>query len=128
MLIACLISLLVVPLCSAQETANSADKIIGLRNAVNSDPGNRAKIVELANIYYDTKDWAQAEEWYNKALEIDDQDADVLTDLGTVQRYRGEISESLATLNHAIAVDPLHWQAHYNKCVVLVYDLKRSNR
>lgn len=116
-----------VPLCSAQQAANSTDRIVELKKAVEADPGNRTKIIELANLYYDTKDWTQAEDWYNEALKIDDEDTDVLTDLGTVQRYRGEPNESLATLDRAIAVDPLHWQAHYNKCVVLIYDLKRPS-
>jgi tetratricopeptide (TPR) repeat protein len=50
-------------------------------------------------------------------------DPDVLTDLGVVLRNLQQYDRSLEILDRAIAVEPDHWQAWFNKVIVLNFDL-----
>lgn len=127
LLASCVVVFSLVLPCVAQQQPGSADKISALSAELEKDPNDRAKVVELGNAYFDSKDWALAEKWYTKALEIDDQDANVLTDLGTVQRNLGQFEEALASFEKALVVDPNHWQTLYNKCLVLIFDLGRAS-
>ncbi|MBD3872048.1 MAG: tetratricopeptide repeat protein, partial [Acidobacteria bacterium] len=47
----------------------------------------------------------------------------IMTDLAVVYRNLGRSQESLELLDQVIAVSPDHWQAWYNKVVVLNFDL-----
>ena len=52
-----------------------------------------------------------------------DDDPDVLTDLAVVLRNMGQYERSLELLDRAIAVDADHWQAWFNKVIIMNFDL-----
>ena len=111
---------------AADEPGLSVDRVQELIEAIESDPNDRAKVVELGNHFFDRGEWTAAQRWYMRALEIEPEDPNVLTDLATTQRNLGEPLLSLETLAEAIEVDPSHWQALYNKSLVLIYDLDKK--
>jgi len=79
---------------------------------------------ELARATGDTKHWQEARSWYERALaEGRADDPNVLTDLAVVLRNMGQFDRSLEHLDHAIEVDPDHWQAWFNKVIILNFDL-----
>ncbi len=96
------------------------DRVEELMAAVASNPADRAAAVELGNHFFDAGDWTQAKEWYLRALELDAEDPNVLTDLAVCQNELGEPLLALRTLDRALAVEPGHWQALHNKAVVLL--------
>jgi len=79
---------------------------------------------ELARATGDTKHWQEARAWYEQALaDGRADDPNVLTDLAVVLRNMGQFDSSLEHLDHAIEVDPDHWQAWFNKVIILNFDL-----
>lgn len=79
---------------------------------------------ELARATGQTNHWQEARSWYERALaEGRADDPNVLTDLAVVLRNMGQFDRSLEHLDHAIAVEPDHWQAWFNKVVILNFDL-----
>lgn len=91
--------------------------------------GNDSKNVDvlraLGNLYYDHSRWPEAANWYERALKIKGDDPNVLTDLAVVYRNLREPKRSLELLDRSLKIDPKHWQALYNKVVVLHFDLHR---
>jgi tetratricopeptide (TPR) repeat protein len=51
----------------------------------------------------------------------------VITDLAVVYRNLQQPERSLALLDQAIGIAPDHWQAVYNKLIVLHFDLHRHD-
>jgi tetratricopeptide (TPR) repeat protein len=84
-------------------------------------------MVGLGNLYFDAGRWTEARLWYERAIEIEGGDPNVLTDLAVVYRNLQQPERSLALLDQAIAISPGHWQAVYNKVVVLHFDLHRHD-
>jgi hypothetical protein len=109
----------------SQDGEKAPTLVAELEKAVELDPQNRDAMVKLGNTFYDQREWNQAEIWYKRALQIDAKDPNVLTDLAVVQRNLGEPELCLKTLSEALDVAPDHWQALYNKAVVLVHDLNQ---
>lgn len=101
---------------------NSA-RMFALEQQLKSNPNNASAWTELGNLYYDAKKYQEAIRAYNQYLSINPNNANVLTDLGTMYRRAGNPTEAIASFNKAIEVDPRHEHAHYNKGIVLFYDV-----
>lgn len=65
--------------------------------------------------------------WYERSLELEAADPNVVTDLAVVHRNLQQPDRSLELLDQAIAMDAEHWQAYYNKVIVLQFDLHRHD-
>ena len=108
----------------AQGLAAQAAELEGLLARTPNDP---RLMVGLGNLYFDAGRWTEARMWYERAIEIEGGDPNVLTDLAVVYRNLRQPERSLALLDQAIGIDPGHWQAVYNKVVVLHFDLHRHD-
>ena len=98
-------------------------KIKTLEGLVARDSGNRNAWVELGNAYYDSNQPVKAIEAYDKALAINGNDANVLTDQGVMFRQVGWFDRALANFTKANVVEPGHLQSLYNLGIVYRYDL-----
>ena len=56
-------------------------------------------------------------------MQIVSDDPNIITDLAVVYRNLQQPDKSLELLNQAIAIRGDHWQAWYNKVVILQFDL-----
>ena len=63
---------------------------------------------------------------YNKALELNPGNPDVLTDLGVMYRRKDQPLEAIKAFDKAIKIDPRHEASRFNKGVVLLHDLNDS--
>lgn len=97
-----------------------------LEKQLAKDPANRKLYVELGNACFDAHLHERAIQAYEKALEMDPKDADVLTDVGIMYRETGAFDTALARFRQAQAVDAAHINAAFNEGVVLYYDLNRK--
>jgi cytochrome c-type biogenesis protein CcmH/NrfG len=79
------------------------------------DPDIRLK---LANFLYDQKQYSQAIEWYQRALELDPKDVNARTDLGTAYFYSGRPQDALREYDKSLAIDPKHESTMLNTIVV----------
>lgn len=79
-------------------------------------PDNREANIVLANSYFDTKQFESAEYYYAKALELDPNDINARTDLGTtfVERQPPDFDRAIAEFEKSLAIDPKHEPTLYN--------------
>jgi tetratricopeptide (TPR) repeat protein len=108
----------------AQRLAAQAAELESLLARTPNDP---RLMVGLGNLYFDAGRWKEARMWYERAMAIEGGDPNVITDLAVVYRNLQQPERSLALLDQAIAISPDHWQAVYNKVVVLHFDLHRHD-
>lgn len=109
---------------AAAPAVNSGQQIAMLEGVVAKDPGNRNAWVQLGNAYFDANQPMKSIDAYDKALAIDGNDANVLTDQGVMFRKVGWFDKAVANFEKASKVDPTHAQSLFNLGVVYRYDLQ----
>ncbi|HEV2177783.1 MAG TPA: tetratricopeptide repeat protein [Terriglobia bacterium] len=80
-----------------------------------TDPKPR---LELADYYYDQRQFEAAVDWYQKALALDPSNTDARTDLGTCYFNLGRFDDALAQFSQALKIDPQHKPTIFNVIVV----------
>jgi cytochrome c-type biogenesis protein CcmH/NrfG len=103
------------------------EQIQQLREYVDKNPNDADAVRQLANLNFDIRNWARAQELYNHYLTLRPNDPDVLTDLGISYRESRQFDQALERFRQAKKVAPDHWQSLYNEVVVLAFDLKRHD-
>lgn len=88
------------------------------------DPKNLNAWISLGNDYFDTEQAQKAINAYNKALEIQPNNPNVLTDQGVMFRKVGWYDKALLNFEKAQKIDPRHVQSLFNTGIVYAVDLK----
>jgi len=96
------------------------DEVAALEALASRQPRDPAARVELGNLYMDAERWDEAIRWYREALAIDASLADVATDLGACLLSSGRPEEATFELERALAKDPAHRLALFNRVVALL--------
>jgi len=114
---------------SQSKAANSqvARQASELQSLLAQNPGDVGLMAALGNLYFDASMWSDAQMWYERALEQGGGDSNVMTDLAVVYRNLKKPERSLALLDSVLSEEPDHWQALYNRVVVLHFDLHRHD-
>lgn len=105
-------------------TVNLQQKINELKNIVAADPANFQAWVALGNEYFDGNQFMAAIEAYDKALAIQPNSPNVLTDQGVMFRNLGWFERAIANFSKANEIDPSHATSLYNLGIVYRYDLQ----
>lgn len=79
-----------------------------------------------ANAFFDQKQWEEARNAYLKYLEESPADAGAMADLGICYKELKEYELALRSFERALVVAPGHWQALYNKIIVLGFHLDKK--
>ncbi len=108
----------------AAPAVNLQQEIKLLEEMVAKDPSNRNAWVELGHKYFDSDNPMKAVEAYNRALELDANDPNVLTDQGVMFRRLGWFDRAIENFEKANRLNPSHPQSLYNLGVVYRYDLQ----
>jgi TPR repeat protein len=82
------------------------------------NPQDAAPRLKLANYLYDHRQWQQATEWYQKALELDPRNVSARTDLGTTYFNLGRPQDALREYRQSLAIDPKHEPTLFNSIIV----------
>jgi cytochrome c-type biogenesis protein CcmH/NrfG len=82
------------------------------------NPKDVATLAKVGNLYYDGQAYPQAIEYYEKALAIQPDNADVRTDMGTAYWYSGDADKAIANFEKALAVRPNHPGTLFNLGIV----------
>jgi tetratricopeptide (TPR) repeat protein len=96
-----------------------------LQQLLAQSPDDARLMVALANLYFDAGRWHEARIWYERSIEIEAADPDVVTDLAVVYRNLEQPDRALELLERSIQLSGDHWQSWYNKVIVLHFDLHR---
>ena len=105
------------------EAQRMSQQAAELQRMLAQSPDDPRLMVALGNLYFDAGRWTEARMWYERSLELDASDPNVLTDLAVAYRNLQQPDQSLDLLDQAIGLDREHWQAWYNKVIVLQFDL-----
>ena len=111
------------PPSSSAPVVNYDQNVKMLQGVVAQEPGNRTAWVQLGNNYFDSNQFVQAVEAYDKALELEGNDPNVLTDQGVMFRKLGWYDRAVQNFETASQVNPMHAQGLYNLGIVYRYDL-----
>ncbi len=101
---------------------NALNEIANYREILRKDPNNLQAIINIANLYFDTRQDLQAIEHYKRALAIDPSNVNVRTDLAVCYRRTGNPDKAVEELKKAISTNPRHAQSRYNLGVILIHD------
>jgi len=99
-------------------------EIAQLEGIVKSDPQNYNAWKTLGDNYFDTELFQKSVDSYRKALDINNADPNVWTDMGVMYRRLGDFTMALEAFEEAIQRGPDHTVSRLNKGVVYIYDLK----
>lgn len=83
-----------------------------------SNPSDTATVIKLGNLYYDGQAYSQAIQYYEKAVSLQPDDADVRTDLGTAYWYIGDADKAIASFEKALTIRPNHPGTLFNLGIV----------
>jgi cytochrome c-type biogenesis protein CcmH/NrfG len=103
-------------------------RIAAAEQIVARDPKNVGAWVQLGNDYFDTNQPKKSVEAYGRALELQPDNADVLTDQGVMYRELGDFDHAIANFTKANQVNPQHVQSLFNLGVVYLHDKKDAGK
>jgi len=103
---------------------NYEQEIRQLKAVLAQEPGNHRAWVALGNSYFNSKQPQLAIEAYDRALALEPNDANVLTDQGTMYRWLSMYEQAIANFKKASAIDPSHLNSVFNTWVVARQDLQ----
>jgi len=98
-------------------------KIASLKQTLEKNPSDFDALSELGNMYMDAGKYAQAIDYYERALRVRDEPS-LRTDLGISYKETGQLDKALAALQQVSSQRPDQWQPLFNQAVVLV-EMKR---
>jgi tetratricopeptide (TPR) repeat protein len=104
--------------------ANAKGKITELKAVVAREPQNRQAWVALGNEYFDADQPVESVEAYQKALDLNGNDPNVLTDQGVMFRRLGSFERAAANFAKASQIAPRHANSLFNLGIVYRYDLQ----
>ena len=103
-------------------------RIAQAEKVVAQDPKNLNAWISLGNDYFDTEQTQKAINAYGKALEIEPNNPNVLTDQGVMFRKIGWYDKALGNFEKANKIDPNHLQSLFNAGIVYAVDLKQPDK
>lgn len=106
-------------------------QVAEIQGLMAQNPTDVGLMVSLADAYFELarnsgqdRHWQEARGWYERAMsEGRADDPDVLTDLAVVFRNMGQFERSIELLDRATSAKDEHWQAWFNKVIVMNFDL-----
>ena len=107
-----------------QRVSNDDDWIASLEAQAVKSPKSAVSWTRLGNAYYDTDQYLKAIDAYEKSIELNPVDPNVLTDMGVMYRRLNRPEDAIKQFERASMVDPSHDLSMYNKGIVLLHDLR----
>jgi tetratricopeptide (TPR) repeat protein len=101
-----------------QQKAMVDQAVAPLLATLKTRPDDFNTIAQLANLYYDGRQYPEAVKYYQLAVKIQPTNADVLTDLGTSLWFLGDADAAIAEFQKALTYRPDHPGALFNLGVV----------
>jgi tetratricopeptide (TPR) repeat protein len=86
------------------------------------NPQSTDALVNLGTIWYNKRDYQEAERLYTAAIEIDPNCALAHYNLGNLHDELGRKDEAIASYKRAIEIDPKYADPHYNLALLLQKD------
>jgi len=102
-----------------EQLKRMADKQVEpLLSQLKSDPKNAELLANIANVYYDTHQFATAIDYYQRALLVKPDNASVRTDMATAYWYTDNAETAIAEFKRALVYEPNKPNALFNLGIV----------
>ena len=111
---------------AAPSASGTQTQIAATRQSV--EPVNAAGWIALGNKYFDSQQRQKAVEAYSKALQLEPNNPDVLTDQGVMYRELGAFDKAIANFEKASTINPRHLPSLLNLGVLYAQDLKDPDK
>ncbi len=92
-----------------------------LTAAAASEPANPAPRIQLGNTYFDAERYPDAVQWYEEALKLGPNDANVSTDLGVAYYYTNQPDKAIQQFEQSLTIDPKHTKTMLNMGIVKAF-------
>ena len=92
-----------------------------LTTAAAGDPTNPAPRVQLGNTYFDAERYPDAVQWYEEAIRLGPNDANVSTDLGVAYYYTNQPDKAIQQFEVSLKIDPKHTKTMLNMGIVKAF-------
>ena len=106
------------PLINQQQQTSVLEEIVA------REPDNRNAWIRLGHNFFDSNQPMKAIEAYARALELNGNDPNILTDQGVMYRRVGWFNKAISNFEKASSIDKNHLQSLYNLGIVYRYDLQ----
>ena len=83
-----------------------------------TNPNNAETLNHLGILYKSAHQFKEAQDYFQKSLQVDPKNADVMTDLASCMYYSGDADGAIAELQKALVADPKHAGALMNIGVI----------
>lgn len=103
-------------------------RLFAAQQAVLQNPKDVKAWIALGNEHFDAHQHQASIDAYAKALALDPNNPDVLTDQGVMYREMGSADKAIANFEKAQKVNPKHLQSLFNLGVVYSADLKSPDK
>ncbi len=101
-----------------QQKAMVEEAVAPLLATLKNNPDDFNSLVQVANLYYDGRQYPEAVKYYRLAVKSQPTNADLLTDLGTSLWYIGDADGAIAEFQTALKYRPNHPGTLFNLGVV----------
>jgi len=101
-----------------QQKAMVDQAVAPLLATLKTNPDDFNTILQVANLYYDRRQYPEAVKYYQVAAKSQPKNADLLTDLGTSLWYTGDADGAIAEFQKALKYQPDHPGTLFNLGVV----------
>lgn len=101
-----------------QQKAMVDEAVAPLLAILKDQPENFSSLVQVANLYYDGRQYQEAVKYYRLAVKSQPTNPDLLTDLGTSLWYTGDADGAIAEFQTALKYRPDHPGTLFNLGVV----------
>jgi len=101
-----------------QQKAMVEQAVAPLLATLKTNPDDFSTLVQVANLYYDGRQYPEAIKYYQLAVKSQPTNADLLTDLGTALWYTGDADGAIAEFQTALKYRPDHPGTLFNLGIV----------
>jgi cytochrome c-type biogenesis protein CcmH/NrfG len=101
-----------------QQKAMIDQAVAPLLATLKNNPGDFNTLVQVANLYFDGRQYPEAIQYYRLAVKSQPTNADLLTDLGTSIWYTGDADGAIAEFQTALKYRPDHPGTLFNLGIV----------
>jgi cytochrome c-type biogenesis protein CcmH len=96
-------------------------QVNALKSVAAREASNAAPRVQLGNLYFDAERYEDAIKWYEEAVKLSPNDANLSTDLGVSYYYINQADRALEQFNRSLKIDSKHAKTLLNVGIVKAF-------